>query len=179
MSRRAKILLALLTLTGVAVYLVVVDYGVNAGRIHRGVSVHDVDLGGRTKEEAFAILSRYGADLESAPVILTREGVSCNFIPTELGWQARPFETAIAAYRVGRGEALPAAMATRVKAWFEGVTVDWTGGPNPAAVSRLLDRCERDAAAVGHDVRRYRLRKKIRRAIVTWPRRPFNIPIRS
>jgi hypothetical protein len=179
LSLRAKITLAVLMLVGIAAFLLIADLGVNAGRIHHGVHVTDMDLGGLTKEEAFDRLIERGLELEEAPVIVTRENVSCHFVPTELGWEAEPFETAVAAYRIGRGEAPLKALGTRIRAWFSGVTIDWTDELNRAAVSKLLDRCEFHANAVGYEVRRYRLRQKIARAITTWPRRPVNIPVRS
>lgn len=179
LSLRAKIVLTVLILVGIAVFLLIVDLGVNAGRIHHGVHVTDMDLGGLTREEAVERLSERGFDLQEAPVIVTRENVSCHFVPTELGWEAKPFETAVAAYRIGRGESRMKALGTRIRAWFGGVTIDWADELDRAAVKRLLDRCEFHAEAVGYEVRRYRLRQKIARAITTWPRSPVNIPVRS
>ncbi|MGH3119273.1 MAG: hypothetical protein ACRDQ2_19595 [Gaiellales bacterium] len=179
LSLRAKITLAVLIVVGIAVFLLIVDLGVNAGRIHHGVHVTDMDLGGLTREEAVERLFDRGLELQEAPVIVTRENVSCHFVPTELGWEAKPFETAVAAYRIGRGELPLKALGVRIRAWFSGVTIDWADEFNAAAVSRLLDRCEFHAEAVGYEVRRYRLRQKLARAITTWPRRPVNIPIRT
>lgn len=178
LSLRAKISLAILVVVGVAAYLLVLDIGINSGRIHYGVRINEIDVGGLTKEEAFRLLTDRGLRLESAPVIFTRENLSCNFVPTELGWEAKPFETAIAAYRIGRGESTLRALGTRIRAWFGGVKVDWTDELNSEAVTRVIDRCELNAEAVGYDLRRYALRKKIARVITTWPRRPFGIPIR-
>ena len=179
LSLRAKISLTVLILVGIVAYLLVVELGVNAGRIHHGVHVRDMNLGGLTREEAFDRLIDRGLELEAEPVLVTRENVSCHFIPTELGWEAKPFETAIAAYRIGRGEEMFKALGTRIRAWFSGVTIDWADELNPEAMSELLDRCEMHARAVGYEVRRYRLRQKIARAITTWPRTPVNIPVRS
>lgn len=179
LSVRAKIGLALASLLGIVLYLVIVDYGINAGRIHHGVDVQGVDVGGLTTVEAADELAKRGTELEETPIILTREGLSCNFSPNELGWEARPFDTAVAAYRIGRGRSWLGALGTRVKAWVAGVTVDWLDEPNPAAVSRLIDLCERNARGVGYELKRYRLRQKIREAIRMWPRHPVNIPIES
>ena len=179
LSARAKVGLAIVTLIGLLVYIVIVDYGINAGRIHHGVTVRGIDVGGLTKEEAFEVLTDYSVQLETEPVLVTREGVDCHFAPTELGWDAHPIETAIAAYRIVRGKSLIAALGARARAWSTGVTVDWLDDLNPVAFARLLDRCERISNALGYEVRRYRLRQKIREAIVTWPRRPVNIPIQS
>lgn len=177
LSSRAKIGFALATLIGLTAYLVIVDYGLSAGRIHRGVNVRGIDLGGLTKDEAADILEVQGEKLAERPVILTREGMSCNFIPTELGWDPRPNDTAVAAYRVGRGVSWFSALGSRIKAWVAGATVDWNDEIDPSAVSHLIDECEVQARALGYELRRYRLRQKIREAITMWPRQPVTIPI--
>lgn len=176
LSLRAKIGLAIVTVIGIAAYLTVVDYGINAGRIHQGVDVSGFDVGGLTREEATELLEETGEGFADSPIILTREGFSCNFVPSELGWDARPFETAVAAYRVGRGESWWAALGARVKAWVAGATVSWNDEVDPGAMKELLDRCEREATGLGYELRRHRLRKLIRAAI-TGPRFPITIPV--
>lgn len=177
LSRRAKIGFALATLLGLVAYLVVVDYGLNAGRIHRGVNVRGIDVGGLTRFEAEDILEAEGEKLAERPVILTREGMSCNFLPTELGWDPRPSATAAAAYRVGRGVSWPAAIGNRIKAWVAGARIDWNDVLDRNAVSALLDECEVQAEGLGYEIRRMKLRELIREAIKQWPRLPVTIPI--
>ena len=177
LSSLSKVLIAIATLVGVSAYLVVLDMGLNAGRIHHGVSVRGIDLGGLTKDEAAAVLEEEGERLAASPVILTREGMSCNFAPEELGWDPRPNDTAVAAYRVGRGIDWFAALGNRIKAWVAGASVDWNDRLNPAAVSELIDYCDEQAAALGYELRRWKLRLRIREAIKTWPRGPVTIPI--
>lgn len=176
LSGSAKAGFAVATLVGIAAYLTVVDYGINAGRIHHGVDVRGIDVGGLTREEATDLLEAQGERFAESPIILTREGFSCNFIPSELGWDPRPFETAVAAYRVGRGESWWGALGARVKAWVAGATVPWNDRVDGAPMKALLDRCEREATALGYELRRYRLRKLIRDAI-TAPRSPVTIPV--
>ena len=179
LSVRAKIGVILAIVVGLAAYLVIVDYGLNAGRIHRGVSVRGIDLGGLTKDEAADILEVEGEKLAERPVVLTREGMSCNFIPTELGWDPRPNDTSVAAYRIGRGVSWFAALGNRIKAWVAGAAVDWNDAIDTEAVSSLIDDCEIQARALGYELRRYRLRQKIRAAILMWPRQPVTIPIEN
>lgn len=179
---RTKILFSVIALLGLAAYLIVVDLGVSAGRIHHGVWIANhagLDLGGLTREEATALLEERELELAGEPVFFTREGFECEFLPPELGWDGRPFETAVAAFRIGRGESPLRALGTRIRAWLGGVRVDWTDDLDPDLVTRFIDRCETQATALGYNLRRYRLRKKIARAITTWPRRPFNIPVRT
>jgi hypothetical protein len=177
LSVRAKIGFGLAVLIGLIGYLVIVDYGINAGRIHHGVNVRGIDVGGLTKFEAEDILEVEGEKLLERPVILTREGMSCNFLPTEMGWDPRPSATAAAAYRVGRGESWIAALGSRVKAWVAGARIDWNDVLDRNAVSRLIDDCEVQAQGLGFEIRRPRLRELIREGIKAWPRTPVTIPV--
>lgn len=176
LSARSKFGLAVATLIGIAAYLIIVDYGINAGRIHHGVNVRGIDVGGLTKEEAAELLEERGEAFAVSPIVLTQEGFSCNFVPSELEWDARPFETAVAAYRVGRGESWFAALGARAKAWVTGATIPWNDRVDGHEMRVLLDRCEREATALGYEMRRYRLRQLIRAAI-TSPRSPVTIPV--
>jgi hypothetical protein len=177
LSGRSKIGLTIASLIGIGLYLVVFDYGINAGRIHHGVHVRDIDVGGLTRDEATARLTAAAADLEQQPVIFTREGFDCNFEPIETGWDPRPGDTAASAYRVGRGTSWFAALATRVKAWVAGATIDWNDTIDKNAVTDLIDRCEERAGGLGYEIRRWILRQRIHEAIKTWPRQPFNVPV--
>ncbi len=182
LSMRTKITFAVIALLGLAAYLIVVDLGISAGRVHHGVWIADhagLDLGGLTREETTALLEERELELARAPVFFTREGFECEFLPPELGWDARPFETAVAAFRIGRGEFPLRALGTRIKAWLGGVKVEWVDDLDSIAVTRFIDDCEVQATALGYDLKRYRLRKKVARAITTWPRRAFNIPVRA
>ena len=182
MSTATKTVFALVGLLGLVAYLIVVDLGISAGRVHHGVWIAenaDLDLGGLTREEATTVLEERELELERAPVFFTREGFECEFLPPELGWDGRPFETAVAAFRIGRGDSPLRAIGTRVRAWRGGVHVDWADDLDSSAVTRFIDDCEIQAEALGYDLRRYRFRKKIARAITTWPRTAFNIPVRS
>lgn len=176
---RAKIGLAIVSIVGLLIYLVILDYGVNAGRIHYGVKVADIDVGGLTQEEAREVLEEREEQLVSQPVIVTREGLTCHFEPREIGWRGRPFVTSVAAYRIGRGESRIAALGARLKAWTSGATVDWADQVNGPALATILDLCERNARGVGYEIRRYLLRQRMRAAITQWPRQPVTIPIES
>lgn len=177
LSRTAKAVVAVGLVLGLFLYLVLLDLGVNAGRIHYGVSVGGFDIGGLTETEAVEELAERGLELREAPVILTYEGFDCRFMPAELGWTPQQAETAELALDVGRADAPFGALADRWRAWFGGVDIDWPDKPRRGAMSELIDECERQAEGLGLELDRFKLRKRIRRAIVTWPRRPFVIPI--
>jgi hypothetical protein len=177
LSRRAKTLLLVAVGVAVAAWIVLLDLGLNAGRVHYGVSVVDLDVGGLTEEEARSALAQRGRELKSTPVVFTTEGLHCPFVPEKIGWRARPIETAERARAVGFNGGPLSALADRARAWFGGVEVEWAGSPQHWKVTALIDRCERQAEGLGLELERFRFRKKIGRSIVVWPRRFFGIPV--
>ena len=179
LSARAKIAIGVVLIVGLVVWVVLLDYGINAGRIHYGVHVRGVDVGGMTPEEATEVLQERGVQLRYEPVIFSAEGMNCNFIPDEVGWGPKPKSTAESARAVGFRGSLGTALRERIKAWFSGVRVDWAGEPKFWKVTPLIDDCEEQAEALHLELDRYELRRRMRRAIVTWPRKIFEIPVET
>ncbi len=166
-------------LVALLVYLVIVDLGMHAGRVHRGVTVAGFDIGGLTELEAFEALRRRQALLEDYPLVFIANGFDCRAEPGgDLGWNPRPFNTARDAMEVGRNGVLDG-LRERFDAWFGGVKVGWAGTVDPKEVDEFLDYCERNARVVNARVDRAKLRFRIRRAIVTYPRGPldFKVPL--
>lgn len=179
LSLLARTVLALVALLAVVAYLVIVDLGVSAGRIHYGVSVSHVDVGGLTALEASAELDERARELEERPVIFEFEGIRRSFFPREVDWRPNSLENAQLAMRVGRAGGPLAALEQRIEAWIRGVEVPWQGSADGRKVGALMDGWESALEELGLEIRRPLLRSRIRRAIVTWPRRPFPIPVRN
>ena len=177
LSARAKVLVIIFLVVGLAVWVVLLDLGINAGRIHYGVHVRGTDVGGMTLEEAMDVLQEQGERLRYEPVVLSAEGMECSFIPDEVGWGPKPKSTAEDARDVGFRGGPATSFRERIKAWFTGVRVDWAGEPKFWKVTPLIDDCEKQATALQLELDRYKLRRLMRRAIVTWPRRIFQIPV--
>lgn len=177
LSTRAKALLAIVLLFGFVVWVVLLDFGINAGRIHYGVHVRGTTVGGMTLEEAMDVLQERGEELRFEPVVLSAEGMECSFIPDDVGWGPKPKGTAEVAREIGFTGGMLEALGDRVQAWFNGVRVDWVDKPNVRKVTSLIDDCEKQAEALGLELDRYKLRRLMRRAIVTWPRRIFQVPV--
>lgn len=178
---KTKLVVWVSTLLVALIYLVIVDLGIHAGRIHRGVKIDGgVSVGGLTLNEAVEKLSAVGEDLEEQPLAFLSEGFDCRFIPSELGWTARPFATARSAMRVGRDDAPFGAMWDRIGAWFGGRTVKWADIPNTRKVGKFVQQCEKLGAAFGLQVDKGELRFRVKRAIVAWPREQIHqIPLES
>ena len=172
-----KTVLGIVLLLGLAAYLLLLEFAVNAGRVHHGVDVQGVDVGGLNHAEAQAVLTERGDEMKASPLIFSTEGFDCRFTPEDVGWGPQAFDTAAAAMAVGREGGPIQSLGDRWRAWTTGVTIDWGGSTDHARVTREIDRCERTAEALGVEVDRPRLRYKIKRAVVTWPREVFTLPL--
>lgn len=170
LSMISRVVLTAVVMVGIAAYAIVVDLGMNAGRIHTGVFVRGFDVGGLTEAEATAALEKQGELLQESPIVLSTEGFDCRFIPTELGWGPQPFDTARLAMQVGRSGGWTNALSERWRAWTSRVDVPWAGTPDAGKVGRFLNQCEELARGVGVTIDRGRTRFLIRRTIETWPR---------
>ena len=168
--------MSLLVLASMLAYIIVVDLGLSAGKIHPGVTVRRIEIGGLTETEAAALLFERGQDLFGTPVTFTTENLNLSFSPVDVGWTPRAFETVEAAMRIGRTDAPFGAAADRVRAWFGGIDIEWAGKTRAPLVTELIDEWERQATALGLTVCRGKLRYRIRRSVETWPRRIFHIP---
>ncbi|MDQ3877684.1 MAG: hypothetical protein M3290_04950 [Actinomycetota bacterium] len=178
-SLRTKAILLTGALVLVFAYVVVVDVGVSAGRIHHGVKVDSIDVGGMTYPEAIDALAGRADQLATAPVVLYRGPIQLKLYPYEVGFRPKPALTALAAMRVGRDHAPFGAIGDRIHAWFGGVKVRWQPGTNTRKLGKLVSRYQEDLSRRGltmSDSDRKKLRYKIRVALNNWPRRPIRIP---
>lgn len=174
-------------------WLVIVELGVNAGKIHYGVALRkDFSMGGMTRSEAFGALKERADDMLYEPVVLGAEGIGpINVYPREpvdvdadkevraVGWNPRYTRTLDALMAVGRNDGPISSLSDRFVAYFGGVEVPWQGAPLVGKVTKLvIDPIEELAEKQGLTVDRGELRAKLRRALNEWPRRPFyRIPI--
>lgn len=164
-----------------ALFLIVVDLGVNAGRIHYGVSVEGVDLGGLTRREAIGELEGHVADLEEDLVIqLTAEGLNVGITPERLGWSYNPRTTVRAAYNVGRDDAPFGALSDRIGSWLWGTKVDFRGRfVDEGTLEELFDEWDERLSGFGDPLDRDALEALIREAIAEGDPGPFEFPRES
>lgn len=178
-SPASRAVIGLVAVVGLLVYLAIIDLGVSAGRIHPGVSVQGIDLGGLTETEAARVLEATGRERRESRVYFGREGLRrLSFTPKEVGWWPRAEATAESAMRIGRDGTPFRALFDRARAWLGGVAMGWTGPPRAGKVDRVLDRWDAIARKHGLDINRGFLRYKIRRAVIFHPPQSlFRIPL--
>lgn len=179
LSTTTKVAIGAFLVVALFGWVVLLDYGINAGRIHYGVHVRGIDVGGMTPEEATEVLQERGEDLRYEPVVFSAEGMNCSFIPDNVGWGPKPKSTAEKASEVGFRGGLVTSLGDRLRAYLDGVRVDWAGEPKFWKVTPLIDDCEKQANALQLELDRYKLRRRMRRAIVTWPRKIFEVPVET
>jgi hypothetical protein len=179
MSPVIKALVATAVVLIVVAYAAVVELGINAGRIHFGVTVRGMDVGGLTVEEAVQRLKGRAALLDSKPIVFGSRGLGrVSVFPSDLSWMGSPEKTAETAASIGREGGFFDAASDRLTAYLDGIDVPWAGGPRPAKVSKLINRIEKRASEEGLELDRARLRGKIKRLLQRWPRaRWYRIPV--
>jgi hypothetical protein len=180
LSWPTKVLFGVGLVLALIVYAGLVDLGINAGKVLRGVTVQGFDIGGLTFEQAEAALDERGTEMEETPMVFTTEGFECDFTPAQVGWGPQPRDTALMGMSVGRDGGLLESAGDRLRSWFgSGTDIQWAGKPNAARMGSELSRCQRNAEALGLSINLPKLRFLIKRTIVTWPREPVPIPLEA
>lgn len=172
-----RVALVLGGVVGAVALLILVDLGISAGRIHHGVFVDQIDVGGMTEVEAARRLRVRARDYRREPLVLITEGLTYPISPARVGWEPRPAETARRAMRVGRTDLPVGALADRLEAWIGEVVVGWAGEIDPVRLGRVVDDVERRVAALGKSIDREELARRIELAVALLPRGPVEIPI--
>lgn len=180
LSALSRAIFVLVMVIGFAGFLVIVDFGIHAGVVHRGVTVRGFDVGGLTLEETQAALNEHRSTLRAGRVCFVRDDFKDCIFPADVGWF--PSEDAIErtarnAYAVGRRDGPLVAVGERMRSWMRGTNVGWARFPRSGLVSRQLDAWEEELEHRGYTLDRARMRAKLRRAVVMWPRRDLRFPV--
>lgn len=145
-------LIAGAVLLGIVVLLVGAEFALSSGRIHPGVTVSGVKVGGMTPSHAKSVLE--GALPKVAkPVEVVYEGKTWKVEPDDVGLDFDFEKTTEAAMTVGRGDDLLVSAGERVRAWAAGVEVTATlltdpqsSGPAMRRIAEGIDVHPVDAA---------------------------------
>jgi hypothetical protein len=173
LSTRARLGAGLLALIAVLAYLVILDLGLFAGKVHRGVAVEGHDVGGLSFPELVDTLERRRVELLGREILFVTDGFTDTVTGADVGWNPQPFDTARVTYEVGRTGVMDSAR-DRLRGWFGEIHVPWEGGVRSNLVSKLIARWEREAGITVDDEV---AREVIRNAIATGTGDRYEIPL--
>jgi hypothetical protein len=170
-SPLARVVLVVAAAAGLFAYLAIVELGVNAGLVHRGVRVGHIDVGGLSQAEAAVKIAEVGEEMREAPIALSIEGVATSFVyPSDLGWKPRAAQKAEDAMAIGREGGVLAAASERVSAWFGDRRIAWDE-PRARPLRRGIRSVVRAARTAGVEVSWIAVRTTLIEATYDWPRR--------
>ncbi|OFW60679.1 MAG: hypothetical protein A2133_05945 [Actinobacteria bacterium RBG_16_64_13] len=109
----------------------VVDSAIYNNKVHAGVSVAGVNLGGLTRDEAAATLARYVVDAEKTPIKLVSGDKTFDITPGDVGAKVDVTAAVSAAMDVTRGSNFVVDTVRRFKLYFSDTDLTLTGTFDP------------------------------------------------
>jgi len=147
---RFKILLALGCLIALLVVALFVEAAISYGRVHPGVYVNGVDLGGMTENEAVATLASHVRKAQSSPIRLVAGERSWEIMPADAGAKMDVTGAVTAAMNVTREGNAFVDLYRRWKLYFSPVDLPLVGAVDEEKLDSLVARiaAELDLAPV-------------------------------
>ena len=164
-------------MVALVLFLIVVDLGVNAGRIHYGVSVTGVDLGGMTRREATRELRERRKEINDQVILLTAQGLNVGVQPRCFGWRPNVRATVRVAFDVGRRDGPFGALADRVSSWLWGTKIEFQGGLRADFLEYQVEGWDERLSPLGSPVDRDALRRLLEEAVAEGDTGPFEFPL--
>jgi vancomycin resistance protein YoaR len=132
------VLIAVGALIAVCVLAILIDSATYYNKVHAGVSVSGVDLGGQTKDEAIASLNSLVDKAQSSPVTLAAGEQTWTVMPADVGTSMDVEGAVTAAMAVSRAHNYFADIGTRWKLYFAKRDLPLTGSVDSAKVAALV-----------------------------------------
>lgn len=120
-----------------------IDVAASAGRIHPGVEVSGVNVGGIGRQEAVMAIETELAKHVAAPVSVRFEDASWTVTAAQLGAAVDAERAVQAAFSVGRRGGASAVLADRFRAWFGGVDIDAPVSSDTSLTAVVVDSIAR------------------------------------
>jgi vancomycin resistance protein YoaR len=156
-TRRAKhgrtrfwVLTAIGAIVAIVVLAIVVDAAVYNNKIHAGVSIAGQAVGGSTRAEATAQLTKVVEQTQNSTVTLTNGGKTWDLLPADVGTKFDIEGAVSAAMADSRDGNFFSDLGHRLKLYFSGVDVPLTGTVDSAMMDKYLNdlATQLDVAAV-------------------------------
>jgi vancomycin resistance protein YoaR len=120
-------LIAVGAIIAVVVLAILVDSALYYNKVHAGVSVNGIDLGGKTKTEAIATISSAVGQAQNSPITLTSGDKKWTLMPADVGASMDVEGAVKAAMEVSRKSNFIADLGTRWKLFFTKRDLPLTG----------------------------------------------------
>ncbi|MDR1775632.1 MAG: VanW family protein [Actinomycetes bacterium] len=116
-----------------------IDYLVSKGKIHGGVEVAGIKLGGKTPAQAKTFLDNALESYKETPITVTWEKKTWDIKPTAIGLAFNTEDIVSQAYAIGRGSGLWADIKDRWSCWFSSpITITLTSTTDDDAANKVL-----------------------------------------
>jgi len=138
-SRGARIaLIAVGAIVGVILLVIVVESALSYNKIHEGISIATVDVGGLTRDEAQAAIDRYVANAQASAIVLTSGDRSWPIMPEDVGTEMDVAGAVSQAMDVTRENNFFVDLYTRFRLYFTEQDIPLEGTVDSALMDELL-----------------------------------------
>jgi len=137
----------------VLVLAVGVDLAASAGRVHPGVTVGGVKVGGMKPERAAAVLALQLPEKSKAPVVVRYDGKAWTITPEDLGLTFDYDALAAQAMAVGRSDGAIGAVKQRAGAWFGASALTARASAEPVKLAAILNEVAADTDVPPRDAK--------------------------
>jgi len=141
---RFRILIAVGSIIVLVLLAVLVEAALSYNKVHAGVSVSGVELGGLTRDEATAALGRYVDDAQANAIVLKAGDKSWPLIPTDVGTKLFVEEAASEAMDASRGGNFLTNIGHRFDLYFSEIDLPLKGEVNGALLDTFLEGVARE-----------------------------------
>lgn len=141
---RFRLLVAVGAIIALVVLAIVIDAALSYNKVHAGVSVSGVDLGGLTQDEAAAALTSYVDDAQASAIVLTSEEKSWSPMPAEVGTKLFVEQAVSEAVDVTRKSNFFSDLGRRFKLYFSKTDIPLRGTVDGALLGAFLKGVARD-----------------------------------
>ena len=144
LRKRLRILIAVASVLAVVAFAYLLDSAIYYNKVHAGVSVSGLKLGGLTKDEAAAALGRYVSAAESSPIVLKSGDDTWPMMPDDVGTDIDIDQAVTDAMDVTRGSNILMDAIRRVKLYFSDIDVPLSGTVDTVLMDHFLAEIAKD-----------------------------------
>jgi vancomycin resistance protein YoaR len=144
LRKRLRILIAVASVLALVAFAYLLDSAIYYNKVHAGVSVSGLKLGGLTKDEAAAALNRYVSAAETSPIVLKSGDDTWPLMPDEVGTDIDVAQAVTDAMDVTRGSNILMDAVRRVKLYFSDIDVPLSGTVDTVLMDHFLAEVAKD-----------------------------------